>query len=305
MSTSSRTIGTGLLGLCLATAAAAAHAAPTPALERIKGAGSMTIGYVDGTPPFSSMGGQAQPVGYSIDLCKHVVDAVKAKLGIASLNVKYVPLVPDNVLDSVSKGEVDLMCTPTVDTLKRRERVSYSIPVLNGGIGVAVRKDASDTLLRVLHGEAAHSGPTWRATINRGLANHTYAVRQGSVGEDWVRQQIKRLGVIATVVTAKDEAEGVQMLLDHKADAFFSERVLLEEAASKGKEADKLMVVNRNFNYQPLALMMGRNDDDFRLVVDTALSQYYRAPQFAEQYLRYFGPFDERQAQLFQIYARP
>ena len=80
MSTSSRTIRTGLLGLCLATAAAAAHAAPTPALERIKGAGSMTIGYVDGTPPFSSMGGQAQPVGYSIDLCKHVVDAVKAKM---------------------------------------------------------------------------------------------------------------------------------------------------------------------------------------------------------------------------------
>jgi polar amino acid transport system substrate-binding protein len=305
MSTSSRTIRAALLALCLGTAAAATHAAPTAALDRIKSAGSMTVGYVDGTPPFSSMGGQAQPVGYTIDLCKRVADAVKAKLGLANLNVKYMPLAPENVLDSVAKGEVDLMCTPTVDTLKRRERVSYSIPVLNGGIGVAVRKDASDTLLRVLNGEAAHSGPTWRATINRGLANHTYAVRQGSVGEDWVRQQIRRLGVIATVVTAKDETEGVQMLLDHKADAFFSERVLIEEAASKSKAADKLMVVNRNFNDQPLALMMARNDDDFRLVVDTALSEYYRSPQFGEQYLRYFGPYEERQAQLFQIYARP
>jgi polar amino acid transport system substrate-binding protein len=234
-----------------------------------------------------------------------VAESVKAKLGLANLGMKYVPVTPQTVTDMVAKGEVDLLCTPTVDNLKRRETVSFSIPVLNGGIGAAVRKDADPTLLRVLKGEAAHSGPTWRATVNRGLANHTYAVRAGTVSEDFVRAQIKRLGVIATVVPAKDDVEGLQMLVDHKANAYFSERVLLEEYASQSKDHDKLMVVDRNFNYQPLALMMGRNDDDFRLTVDAALSDFYRSPEFRDLYHRYFGPFGEQQSLLFQVYARP
>ena len=298
-----RSIRAGLLGACLGTALAAAQAA-SPALDRIKTAGSINFGYVEAAP-FSSLGGKTEPSGYSIDLCKRVAESVRTKLGLAKLQLKYLPVTPQNVTDMVAKGEVDLLCTPAADTLKWREKVSFSIPVFNGGIGAAVRKDADPTLLRVLKGEAAHSGPTWRATINRGLANHTYAVRAGTVSEDFVRAQIKRLGVIATVVQAQDDTEGLQMLIDHKANAYFSDRTLLEEYASQSKDADKLMVVERNFTEQPVALMMGRNDDDFRLAVDAALSDFYRSPEFRDLYHRYFGPFGEQQSLLFQVYARP
>jgi polar amino acid transport system substrate-binding protein len=298
-----RSIRAGLLGACLATALAGAQAA-SPALERIKAARSISFGYVEAAP-FSSLGGKAEPSGYSIELCKRVAESVKAKLGLANMGMKYVPVTPQTVTDMVGKGEVDLLCTPAVDTLKWREKVSFSIPVFNGGIGVAVRKDADPTLLRVLKGEAAHSGPTWRATINRGLANHTYAVRAGTVSEDFVRAQIKRLGVIATVVQAEDDAKGLQMLIDRKANAYFSDRTLLEEYTSQSKDADMLMVVDRNFTEQPLALMMGRNDDDFRLAVDAALSSFYRSAEFRDLYERYFGPFGDQQTALFQLYARP
>jgi polar amino acid transport system substrate-binding protein len=182
--------------------------------------------------------------------------------------------------------------------------VSFSIPIFNGGIGVMVREDAPPDLLRVLRGEVAHTGPIWRSTINRGLAQHTYAVDTGTTTEQWVRDKIATLGVIATVVTVDDHEKGVQMVADGKADAYFADRVILEDYFNREKDDDKLMVLERYFNYEPIALAVARTDEDFRLLVDTTLSGLYDSDDFVGLYTRFFGKPSDVTQMLFKVYAR-
>jgi polar amino acid transport system substrate-binding protein len=286
------------LSLLVATGATAAT------LDRIKGSGAINLGYVDGVPPFSVSTGGNTASGYSIDLCQHIADEVKAELGLSELKVNYVAVKAEEATQKISDGTIDLLCTAASDSLERRKSVSFSIPVFNGGVGVLVRQDADEALMNVLNGKVAVEGPKWRAAINGGLANKTFVVFGGSVSEAWVRQQIARLGVVATIIAVDDPTKGVELVSDHRADAFFSERVLLAGYAAKTENTGHLAVVDRTFTYEPLALSLSRNDDDFRLVVDTALSKLYGGDGIAELYSHYFGQFDENTKRLFLAYAR-
>jgi polar amino acid transport system substrate-binding protein len=297
------TLRLGLLGAALLAALAAPLAASAQALERIKAAGTINLGFIDGAAPFSAKVGDAQASGFGIDLCLPVAEAVKARLALPALNVRLIALKAETTLTSVAKGEVDLLCTPTVDTLKRRASVSYSLPVFNGGVGVLVRADAPRFLRDVLNGKVAATGPIWRATVNRGLANHTYVVRAGTVTEELLREKTRQLNVNMHVITVDDDAKGVELVRARQADAFFAERVLLLEKVARG--ANDLVVLERKFNVEPMALAMGRNDDDFRLLVDTALSQLFTSAAFPALYTRYFGAFDDAARAAYLGFSRP
>lgn len=300
-----RKLHLALLGAGLLAALAAPLPAAAQALERIKSSGKLTLGFIDGVAPFSASAGDGKAAGFGIDLCMPIAEAVKAKLALANLDVQFVAVTVDAAIDSVAKAEIDLLCTPTVDTLKRRERMAYSLPVFNGGIGVLLRADAPKALRDVLNGQVAPAGPVWRATINRGLANYTYAVRAGTVTEEWARERVRQLGVTVSVITVDDDAKGVALVQARQADAYFSERRLLQELAARSKGSTELVVLNRQFIAEPLGLAMGRNDDDFRLLVDTALSRLFTSKGFASLYARHFGAFDDATRAAYLGFARP
>jgi polar amino acid transport system substrate-binding protein len=298
-----RALRLGLLGVGLLAALAAPLAVSAQTLDRIRASGNLNLGFIDGVAPLSAKSGDGKVTGFGIELCQSVADAVKGRLASATLNVRFVPLKVDAALDSVAKGEVDLLCTPSADTLKRRATVSYSLPVFNGGIGVLLRADSPRALRAVLNGNVTATGPIWRATVNRGLANHTYAVRAGTVTEDWVRDKTRQLGVSVQVITVDDDAKGIELVRSRQADAFFAERVILLEKAGSG--AKDLVVLERKFNVEPMGLAMGRNDDDFRLLVDTALSKLFTSAAFPALYTRYFGTFDDATRAAYLGFSRP
>jgi len=298
-----RALRIGLLAAGLLAALAAPLAASAQALERIKTSGNLNLGFIDGVAPFSAKGADGKVTGFGIELCQAVADSVKARLAPATPNLRFVALKVDAALDSVAKGEVDLLCTPSVDTLKRRATVSYSLPVFNGGIGVLLRADSPRALRDVLNGKVAATGPIWRATLNRGLANHTYAVRAGTVTEEWVRDKTRQLGVSVNVITVDEDAKGVEMVRSRQADALFAERVILLEQA--GRDSKDLVVLERKFLIEPMGLAMGRNDDDFRLLVDTALSKFFTSATFPALYMRYFGAFDDATKAAYLGFSRP
>jgi len=274
-------------------------------LEGIESSGTFTIGFVPDQPPFASKSETGQPTGYSIELCKKVADSLKARLGLSGLKVKYTPASIKSGLELVAKSQVDILCGAVTETLQRRQRVDFSIPIFTSGIGVLLREDAPYSLVQVLKGEVPHAGPRWRATINRGLVNHVYAVHAGTTGEDWVRAQVASLGVIARVVTVDSHEQGVEMVLDGKADAYFADRIILEAYAARPDRNDELMVLDRQFTYEPLALVTRQGDDDFRLAVDTVLSELYRSDAFVGLYTLYFGEPGDTTRLLFKAYTLP
>jgi polar amino acid transport system substrate-binding protein len=300
-----RTLYSGLLCLALLAGLATPLAASAQALARIKKSDTITLGFIDRAAPYSYLGADGKPRGYGIDVCQTVVEAIKTKLAQPGLAVRYVALTVEAAEATVADGGVDLLCTTTVETLQRRERMSYSIPVVSGGIGVLLRKDAAQALRDVLSGKPARSGPLWRGTVGGGLANHTYAVRAGSVTEAWVREQTRRLGVTVHAITVDDEGKGIELVRARQADAFFSERALLKDYVQRNGLGAELVVLERRFAAEPLGLAMARNDDELRLVVDTALSRLLKSKDFVPLYERHFGPLDEAGRLLYAGFALP
>ena len=273
-------------------------------LERVRNSNAITLGYVQDFAPFSSRDGD-KASGYAIDLCLKVVDRLKTELNLPGLQVRYQGLTVEDEIAAVSSGKVDLVCTPAPETLKDRKSVSFSIPIYTAGLTAVVRKDAPEPLLRVLNGEVAHTGPTWRATINQGLSNQTYASIEGGLTEQWIREKVRMLRVIATLVTDKDNTEGLELVANGKASAFFAERMLLNSAVEKSQHAKDLMVIGRLFEFVPTSMVLERGDEDFRLLVDTAISEMYRSGEIEQAYRKYLGGTLGSSKLLFEVYALP
>jgi len=69
-----------VVGFLLAATVCAGHAAAeelTGTLKNIKETGAITIGYRDSSIPFSYLDDNAKPVGFAIDICYKIVEAVK------------------------------------------------------------------------------------------------------------------------------------------------------------------------------------------------------------------------------------
>ncbi|RJG10872.1 amino acid ABC transporter substrate-binding protein [Pseudomonas cavernicola] len=273
-------------------------------LERVRANNTFTLGYLPDFAPFSSQDGD-KASGYGIELCLKVADRLKTELSLPNLQVRYQALKVGEEISAVSSGKVDILCTPTPATLERRKSVSFSIPVYTAGLSAVVRNDAPESLLRVLNGDVAHTGPTWRATVNRGLANHTFAAVAGGVTEAWLREKMRLLGVVATLVTVENNEDGVKLVADGKANAFLSERMLLNNYVAKSKDAGELMVVGRLFEFAPASMALERGDEDFRLLVDTVLSEMYRSGEIEQAYIKYLDRLGGTSKLLFKVYALP
>lgn len=271
-------------------------------LERIRASQEVKIGYLADLAPFSStLDGQAS--GYAIELCQQVVEQIRQQQGLGALQQRFLAMDLEQGLAAVRDGTLDLFCSATVETLERRRAVSFSIPIYAAGRGVVVRRDAPPQLVRMLNGEVAPAAPQWRANMGRALANHRFLVLEGSTTEAWVQERLRVLGVTANVRTVGNLREGMELLDQGQADAFFSDRVLLHNWLASSGMGQRLQVLDRLFDLEPMGLVLARGDEDFRLLVDTTLSGVYRSGRIEAIYGRYFGPPSEPVKLLFRAYA--
>ncbi|MGH7586813.1 MAG: amino acid ABC transporter substrate-binding protein [Gemmatimonadales bacterium] len=263
--------------------------APTGALQRAQQSGPLRFGYRADARPFSFRDASGNPAGYSVALCGKVADAVKADLRLASVNVEWVPVTAEDRFDAVRQGRVDLLCDASTPTLGRREAVSFSIPIFPGGVGALVRTDAPRRLKDILSGRQPATQPNWRASSIRLLQAQAFAVVTGTTAETWLGGRIREFRLASKVVPVADYDTGVRQVLDRKAAVFFGDRAILAEAASRSESEGKLMVLDRLFTHEPVALALARGDEDFRLLVDRTLSHVYTGGDLGPTYREWFG----------------
>jgi ABC-type amino acid transport substrate-binding protein len=286
----------------LSTMAAAGPASAGPVADRIKAAGKVVIGYREGAAPFSFKNEQGQPAGYVIDVCQAVAEDLKGQLGVAGLAVEWAPVPAGDPFSAVKEGKVDFVCGAT-ETLSRRKDVSFSIPIFRSGLGVLVRSDTPIALRQVLNGDPA--GPVWRGSPARVLDKKTFAVIKGTTSEDLLKATLNRLRISANITEVESFEAGVSAILDRSADVLLGDRSILVEAAQSSPRANDLLVIDRVFSTEPVALPLDRNDEDFRLAVDQALSNLYRADRFKDIYRKWFGEPDAAALDYFSAVALP
>ena len=271
-----------------AKTAAAPAAAKSATLDRIQKSGKLRLGYRTDARPFSFKDEQGQPAGYSVALCQTVADAIKAGTGLSTLNVEWVPLAMADHFTAVAQGQVDLFCGADTQTLQRMEEVGFSIPIFPGGIGALVRADASARLKDILSGRP-DTDPHWRASAGALVQAQTFTVVGGTTAKTWLDGKLNSFRLTASVQPVSGYDEGIQAVVDRKANVFFGDRAILLDAVQRHASAGDLFVIDRDFTYEKISLTLPRNDDGFAVVVDRALSKFYMSPQFTAQYTKWFG----------------
>lgn len=272
-------------------------------LEKVKDSGKLTLGYRSDTRPFAFSDG-GKPAGFSVALCQKVADAVKAELKLPALAVDFVPLTATDRFEAVQQGRVDLSCGTDTPTLERREMVDFSLPIFFAGTGALLRKDADRRLRDAMEGRPEPAQPVWRAAPGVFSSNVVFAAVGGTTIEKSLIDGLRTRRITVTVARVPDYAAGVQMVLDRRAAALFGDRPVLLDAAKRAP-ADELMVLDRLFTREPLALALRRGDDAFRLLVDRSLSRLFRSPEIGPLYTTYFGAPDPGVLQFFQSVALP
>ena len=116
-----------VLGLGVGLLAGSAGAQESLTLRKIKATGIVTIGYQDGSIPFSYLDQRQQPVGYSIDICTHIVDAVKARLNMPDIEIKFTPVTSANRISFLENDIVDMVCGSTTNNAERQKRVAFTL----------------------------------------------------------------------------------------------------------------------------------------------------------------------------------
>jgi polar amino acid transport system substrate-binding protein/glutamate/aspartate transport system substrate-binding protein len=226
-------------------------------IDKIKADQTIRIAYREDAAPFSYKDANAAgPAGYIVELCRAVAAKLKDDLGVPALKVAYVSVTAANRFDAIAKGDADLLCEATTETLSRREKVDFSIPTFVDGAGLLSR----DSKLGKLSG----------------LTGRKIGVLAGTTTEDELRQQLQKAGIPADVIPAKSHAEGLAMIDSGKISAYFADRSILMFMIKDAKDPSKLFIADNYLSVEPYALALARGDDKFRLAVDTALSHIYR-----------------------------
>ena len=225
-------------------------------LGKIKAAKTINVAFSGDSLPFSFVGPNNQPTGYSIDLCKRVIAQIARTVGEPDLKINWMVGSVTERLAMVASGRADLECANTTQTQTRLANVDFSNLIFIDGGGFIVRIDS---------------------TINKitDMTGKRIAVLQGTTTETRLNDVLKRRLVNATVVPIADANAGIAMLEAGSIDALAGDKIKLIGLATQAKEPAKIALLAEELSFEPYAFALPRNDSALRLQVNSALTQIY------------------------------
>ena len=279
--------------------------APSAGSARVRATRTIRLGYRANARPFSLRDEAGRVAGYSVELCNRVVDSLKTEPGMAGLKAEWVEVTTESRFRALQDGTIDLLCSGDTETISRSRDVGFSIPIFAGGIGAVVGFDAPEPLKTVLSGSAVPRHPVWRASAGTLLSRQTFSVIQGTTAETWLRAKMGEFQLTADVVTVDGYESGVARVMRHESNVFFGDRSMLLEAVAHSSAPKRLVVLDRMFTHEHLALAFPRGDDDMRLAVDGALSRFYGTKEFEHLFATWFGKPAPEALDLLRMSALP
>ena len=254
-----------------ADAAAPATAGSTQGtLDKIKQSGTIVLGHRDSSIPFSYIADNPnQPVGYAHDLQLKVVEAVKQKLQMPDLKVRYNLVTSQTRIPLVQNGTVDLECGSTTNNEERAQQVDFSVGYFEIGTRLLTATDSG---------------------INGfdDLAGKTLVTTAGTTSERYIRQFNEDNKLNINIISAKDHGEAFLMLENGRAQVFMMDDVLLAGEKAKAKDPAKWHIVGEPQTFEIYGCMMRNGDAEFKAVVDDALKAVFASGEINSIYDKWF-----------------
>lgn len=256
------------LGLVLGAVHTAA-AQDSPTLKRIAEKGVINLGHREGAVPFSYIGPDGKPIGFSIDLCMKVVDKIKDTLKKPDLKVNLVPVTSANRIPLMANGTIDIECGTTAITLARLAQVNFLPVHFVTGVKLMVKKTSKIKEIEDLKGKSI-------------------GVTLGTTEEKLIRDISESGKLDIKVVPVKEHTQGGLALETDRIDAYTTDDVLLYGLISASKTPDDYEVVGRNLYPNPYAIMVPRNDDAYLQLGRTVLADLMRTGEIMKIYDKWF-----------------
>jgi ABC-type amino acid transport substrate-binding protein len=266
-------LATASIVAMLAPTFAAAQSEPPPAqlvgtLQKVRETGSITIGYRESSIPFSYLSARGEPIGYSIDLCRLLVDAIGDEVH-KTIAIKWVPVTSDSRIAAVSSGKVDLECGSTTSNLERQKLVNFSPTMFVSGTKLMVRKDSPIKSFRDLSGKKV-------------------VVTSGTTNEKAMADLKDKFKLDVTFVKGADHAASFKMLADGQVDAFATDDVLLYGLLAQNNVQRDYLVVGEFLSYDPYGVMYRRGDTQMRSIIDDTFNRLAQDGEIDRRYTRWF-----------------
>ena len=247
----------------------AAAGAQEGTLKKIKDSGSITIGHRDASLPFSYYDDKQQPVGYAMDLCHRIVDAVKKELKMSKLETKYQLVTSANRIPLMANGTIDLECGSTTNNLERQKQVAFTITHFVTANRWVAKRSAKLNKLEDLKGKTIVS--------TAGTTNIKQITEINAA---------QNLGM--NIISANGHPEAFQMVETGRAVAFVMDDILLAGLAAQSRSPKDYEISSVALSVEPYGIMVRKDDKAFKDVADKALSQVYKSGQINAIYAKWF-----------------
>ena len=249
--------------------AAPAGAQQAGTLKKIQDAGAITIGHRDASIPFSYYDDKQQPVGYAMDLCLRIVDAVKAELKMPKLEVKYQLVTSANRIPLMANGTIDLECGSTTNNLDRQKQVAFTITHFVTANRWVAKKASNIAKLPDFKGK-------------------TIASTAGTTNIKQITEINAAQNLGMNIISANGHPEAFQMVETGRAVAFVMDDILLYSLVAQSRSPGDYAISAEALSVEPYGIMLRRDDPAFKKVVDNAMTQIYKSGAINAIYERWF-----------------
>ncbi|TBU76332.1 transporter substrate-binding domain-containing protein [Phytopseudomonas daroniae] len=249
--------------------AAAGVSAQEGTLAKIAELGEISIGHRDGAVPFSYYDDQQRPIGYAMDLCAKVVDALKVKLDKPDLKVSYLPVTGATRMPLLANGTIDMECGTTTNNAERQRQVTFSNTYFVAGVRILSKKSAPVESMADAKGKTVVTlaGTTSVKVISEANAAQNLGLK---------------------ILTVKDLAEGMLTLQTERAVALIFDDVSIAGAAATSKTPDDYVMSSEPLSVEPYGIMLRRDDEPFKQLVNATLDELYASGEITAIYDKWF-----------------
>jgi ABC-type amino acid transport substrate-binding protein len=240
----------------------------TGTLQKVRDAGAITIGHREASIPFSYRSAKGEPIGYSIDLCKLLVDAISEAVG-REIAIKWQPVTPETRLQAVASGQVDLECGSTTNNLQRQKTVSFSPTIFVSGTKLLVKKGS-------------------RIKSFRDLGGKRVVVTAGTTNEKSMHDLAAKFKIDMILSSTPDHASSFAELKAGKVDAFATDDVLLYGLIAEAKAQAEYVVTGDFLSYDPYAIVYRKGDTQLAQLVNETFRSLAEDREIDRRYERWF-----------------
>lgn len=238
-------------------------------LKQIQDSGIFRIGYRQSQPPMSSLGKDNVPGGYSIDICHFIAKRVESKLG-RGVTIEYIPVTAEERFEALVANKIDILCGSTTVTFERREHVDFTqLTFVTGGSYLTLKG----------------------RDIRNNFDGKKLGVVKGTTTAVALKKLFQETETKVDIVLLDSTDKGFDALKKGEIDILSADQVVLIGLVLQANNPGEFAILPDMFSYEPFALAVRKNDADFRLVADRAISHLYQSNEIEAVYDRWFGQF--------------